>query len=87
MEPSVIPVKVGDDLAKVFKIKIIYFDLDKWNIRPDAAFDLAKIVDVMKEHPTMKIDVRSYMDIRQTHKYTNTMKNYQTGGQNLLLLG
>ena len=75
MEPSVIPVKVGDDLAKVFKIKIIYFDLDKWNIRPDAAFDLAKIVDVMKEHPTMKIDVRSHTDSRQTHKYNEKLSD------------
>jgi outer membrane protein OmpA-like peptidoglycan-associated protein/tetratricopeptide (TPR) repeat protein len=75
MEPSVIPVKVGDDLAKVFKIKIIYFDFDKWNIRPDAAFDLAKIVDVMKEHPTMKIDVRSHTDSRQTHKYNEKLSD------------
>lgn len=75
MEPTVVPVKVGDDLAKVFKIKIIYFDLDKWNIRPDAAFDLAKIVDVMKEHPTMKIDVRSHTDSRQTHQYNEKLSD------------
>ncbi|RWW96750.1 OmpA family protein [Flavobacterium cerinum] len=75
MEPYVIPVKVGDDLAKVFKIKIIYFDLDKWNIRPDAAFDLAKIVDVMKEHPTMKIDVRSHTDSQQSHRYNEKLSD------------
>ena len=75
MEQTVTPVKVGDDLAKVFKIKIIYFDLDKWNIRPDAAFDLAKIVEVMKENPTMKIDVRSHTDSRQTHKYNEMLSD------------
>ncbi|RZK13016.1 MAG: flagellar motor protein MotB, partial [Flavobacterium sp.] len=75
LEPTVTPVKVGDDLAKVFKIKIIYFDLDKWNIRPDAALDLAKIVDVMKENPTMKVDVRSHTDSRQTHKYNETLSD------------
>ena len=62
-------VKVGDDLAKSFKIEIIYFDLDKSNIRKDAALDLAKIVEVMKENPTMKVDVRSHTDSRQTAQY------------------
>ena len=62
-------VKVGDDLAKLFKIEIIYFDLDKSNIRKDAALDLAKIVEVMEENPTMKVDVRSHTDSRQSAEY------------------
>lgn len=75
LEKSVKKVKVGDDLAKTFGIKIIYFDLDKWNIRPDAATDLAKIVDVMREYPTMKVDVRSHTDSRQTHKYNEKLSD------------
>lgn len=75
MEQTVVPVEVGDDLAKTFKIKIIYFDLDKWNIRPDAAIDLAKIVDVMKQYPDMKVDVRSHTDSRQTHKYNELLSS------------
>ena len=75
LEKTVKKVKVGDDLAKAFGIKIIYFDLDKWNIRPDAATDLAKIVDVMKEYPTMKVDVRSHTDSRQTHKYNERLSD------------
>jgi hypothetical protein len=34
-------VAVGDDLGKCFGIKMIYFDLDKSNIR-EAALDLEK---------------------------------------------
>lgn len=75
LEKLVKQVKVGDDLAKTFGIKIIYFDLDKWNIRPDAAVDLAKIVDVLQEYPTMKIDVRSHTDSRQTHKYNEKLSD------------
>ena len=62
-------VGVGSDLAKTFNIKIIYFDLDKSNIRPDAALELEKIAQVMKQNPTMKVDVRSHTDCRQTAKY------------------
>lgn len=69
LDETIKPAQAGDDLAKKFGIKIIYFDLDKWNIRPDAAVDLAKIVEVMKEYPKMRIDVRSHTDSRQTYQY------------------
>jgi outer membrane protein OmpA-like peptidoglycan-associated protein/tetratricopeptide (TPR) repeat protein len=69
------PIKKGDDLAKVFKIEIIYFDLDKSNIRPDAAIDLAKIVEVMKEYPTMKLDIRSHTDSRASKIYNEKLSD------------
>ena len=75
LEKKVKPVTVGDDLAKAFGIKIIYFDLDKWNIRPDAALELEKILDVMKQYPTMKIDIRSHTDCRASHKYNERLSD------------
>ena len=75
LEKKVKPVTVGDDLAKAFGIKIIYFDLDKWNIRPDAALELEKILDVMKQYPNMKIDVRSHTDCRASHKYNEKLSD------------
>ena len=61
--------KKGDDLAKIFQIKEIKFDLNKYNIRPDAAAELVKIVEAMKDHPTMKISIRSHTDSRGSDKY------------------
>lgn len=75
LEKTVKPVKVGDDLAKILEIKIIYFDLAKWDIRPDAALELEKILDVMKQYPSMKIDVRSHTDSRQTKKYNEILSD------------
>ncbi|SDK26035.1 OmpA family protein [Flavobacterium noncentrifugens] len=75
LEKKVKPVTVGDDLAKAFGIKIIYFDLDKWDIRSDAALELEKILDVMKQYPMMKIDVRSHTDSRQTKKYNQKLSD------------
>ena len=69
------PVKEGDDIANVFEINLIYFDLDKWNIRPDAAVDLAKILDVLQQHPTMKIDIRSHTDSRATFTYNEKLSD------------
>lgn len=67
--PNLQELKVGRDLRKTLGIDIIYFDLDKATIRPDAAVELAKILEVMKQYPTLEIDVRSHTDSRQTEKY------------------
>ncbi|UYW01924.1 OmpA family protein [Flavobacterium agricola] len=75
LDPVKKPIKQGDDLAKVFEIEIIYFDLDKANIRPDAAVDLAKVVEVMKEYPTMKVDIRSHTDSRATKTYNQKLSD------------
>jgi len=67
--PRKIEVKKNDDLFKVLKLNPIYFDLDKHNIRPDAALELAKVVEVLRDHPQMKIDVRSHTDSRASDSY------------------
>lgn len=69
LESTICRVAVGDDLGKCFGIKMIYFDLDKSNIRKEAALDLAKILDVLIQNPTIKLDIRSHTDCRQTAKY------------------
>ena len=45
------------------------FDLNKFDIRPDAETELAKILEVLQTYPTMEIDIRSHTDSRNTAKY------------------
>jgi outer membrane protein OmpA-like peptidoglycan-associated protein len=73
LEKAECKVTIGDDLGKCFGIKMIYFDLDKSLIRKEAAFELEKILDVMKQYPAIKIDIRSHTDSRQTAKYNESL--------------
>jgi outer membrane protein OmpA-like peptidoglycan-associated protein len=75
MTPKLQPIQVGSDLRKTLGIEIIYFDLDKANIRKDAEVELAKILEVMKQYQTMEIDVRSHTDSRQTEIYNFILSN------------
>ena len=68
-------VAVGDDLGKCFDIKMIYFKLDKWDIQREAALDLEKILDVLNNNPTMKLDIRSHTDSRASNTYNQTLSN------------
>ena len=51
----------------------IYFDFDKWNIRPDAAAELDRLVAIMNENPTMVISAESHTDSRGPVSYNQTL--------------
>ena len=60
---------IGGDLSNILELNPIYFDFDKSNIRPDAALELEKVIAVMQQYPTLKIDVRSHTDSRAPDAY------------------
>jgi outer membrane protein OmpA-like peptidoglycan-associated protein len=57
-------IEVGADVGKMIDLKPIYFDLGKSTIRKDAAVELDKIVEIMKEYPNMSIELGSHTDCR-----------------------
>ncbi len=57
----------------MININTIYFDFDKWNIRPDAAKELDKVIAVMKEHPSMVIEGGSHTDSRAREAYNQIL--------------
>ena len=48
----------------VVKLEDIYYDLGKWDIRPEATVQLDKLIPVMKKYPDMKIELRAHTDSR-----------------------
>jgi outer membrane protein OmpA-like peptidoglycan-associated protein len=73
LNKDVYEIAPGLDLAKVFEIKQIYFDLDKSNIRKDAIEPLEKIVQALQEYPSIKIEIGSHSDSRQHRKYNKLL--------------
>jgi outer membrane protein OmpA-like peptidoglycan-associated protein len=51
-------------LEQLIDVKPIYYDLGSAEIRPDAAKELDKIVEVMNQNPTMEIELGSHTDSR-----------------------
>ncbi len=56
-------------IDKTIVLENIYYDLDKWNIRPDAAVELDKLVTILKDNPEIKIELSSHTDSRATADY------------------
>lgn len=68
-------IEVGTDVGKLININPIYFDVNKFNIRPDAAAELDKIVKVMKEYPAMVIELGSHTDCRASMAYNMNLSD------------
>jgi len=52
-----------------FPVRNIYYDLDKSNIRPDAAIELDKLIVLLKQHPEFKLSIASHTDTRAPGDY------------------
>jgi outer membrane protein OmpA-like peptidoglycan-associated protein/tetratricopeptide (TPR) repeat protein len=59
----------GDPNVKVIEVKNIYYDFDKFNIRPDAAKELDKLLVLMNEYPSLKVELSSHTDTRADNLY------------------
>lgn len=57
------------ELNKTFVLDNIYYDLNKFNIRSDAAQELDKLVTILKDNPTLRIELSSHTDVRDTDSY------------------
>src|SRR5690606_7362440 len=50
------------ELNKIFVLENIYYDLDSANIRPDAAVELDKLVQILRDNPEIVIELSSHTD-------------------------
>jgi outer membrane protein OmpA-like peptidoglycan-associated protein len=66
-------IKVGQDLGKLLNLNPIYFDLGKWDVRPDAAEELDKIVAAMIEYPNLVIELGSHTDSRASAAFNQNL--------------
>jgi outer membrane protein OmpA-like peptidoglycan-associated protein len=59
------------DLVKdsSWELKNILYDFDKSNIRPDAAIILDNVVAILKQNPSLKIELSSHTDSRGNDAY------------------
>ena len=60
-------------LNKTFVLENIYYDLNKYNIRPDAATELDKLVTILQDNPSLKIELGSHTDARDTDAYNQRL--------------
>jgi len=76
-------------IDKPIVLENIYYDFDKWDIRPDAAIELDKLVQLLNDNPNIEIEMGSHTDARGSDMYNQVLshKRAYAAVQYLILSG
>ena len=71
----------------VIAIENIYYDYKKFDIRPDAALELDKIVAILNKYPNMRIELRSHTDSRGNDNFNLKLSDDRANSAALYVIG
>jgi outer membrane protein OmpA-like peptidoglycan-associated protein len=63
------------EIGKPIVLENIYYDFDKYVIREDAANELEKLVQLLKDNPTLEIELSSHTDVRGSERYNRILSD------------
>jgi outer membrane protein OmpA-like peptidoglycan-associated protein len=60
-----VPIEVG----AVVRLNNVYFDFDKWFLRPESFVELDRVVKMMEDNPAVEIEMSAHTDSRGSDEY------------------
>jgi OOP family OmpA-OmpF porin len=60
-----VPIEIG----QVVRLNNVFFDFDKWDLRPESYVELDRVVKLLTENPTIEIELSAHTDSRGSDEY------------------
>lgn len=60
-----VPIEIG----AVVRLNNVFFDFDKWNLRPESFIELDRVVKLLTENPSIEIEMSAHTDSRGADDY------------------
>jgi OmpA-OmpF porin, OOP family len=60
-----VPIEIG----QIVRLNNVFFDFDKWDLRPESFVELDRVVKLLKENPTIEIEMSAHTDSHGTDEY------------------
>ena len=73
--------------GKQFVLDDLYYDLNKYNIRPDAAIVLDKLAKILVDNPEVRIEIGSHTDSRGSAESNMTLSQNRSESVMAYLIG
>jgi len=61
------------EVGQKFVLENIFYDYDKWDILPASEIELNKLITVMKDNPSWKVELGSHTDARGSDTYNESL--------------
>src|SRR5690606_6501597 len=65
------PIEIGT----VVRLNNVFFDFDKWNLRPESFVELDRVVKLLNENPAIEIELSAHTDSRGSDEYNFTLSD------------
>lgn len=59
------PIEIG----QIFRLNNVFFDFDKWDLRPESYLELSRVILFLNENPSIEIEMGAHTDSRGTDEY------------------
>jgi OmpA-OmpF porin, OOP family len=60
-----VPIEIG----QVVRLNNVFFDFDKWDLRPESYVELDRVVKLLQENPTLEIEMSAHTDSYGSDEY------------------
>ena len=65
------PIEIG----QVFRLNNVFFDFDKFNLRPESYVELDRVVKFLNEYPNIEIEMSAHTDFKGSDEYNFTLSD------------
>lgn len=66
-----VPIEIG----QVFRLNNVFFDFDKYNLRPESSVELDRVVAFLNEYPNIEIEMSAHTDSKGSDDYNYTLSD------------
>jgi outer membrane protein OmpA-like peptidoglycan-associated protein len=66
-----VPIEIG----QVVRLNNVFFDFDKWDLRPESFLELDRVVKLLNENPAIEIEMSAHTDSRGSDEYNFTLSD------------
>lgn len=66
-----VPIEIG----QVVRLNNVFFDFDKWNLRPESYVELDRVVKLLLENPAIEIEMSAHTDSYGSAEYNFTLSD------------
>ncbi len=60
-----VPIEIG----QVVRLNNVFFDFDKWDLRPESFVELDRVVTLLKDNPAIEIEMSAHTDSKGSDEY------------------
>jgi OmpA-OmpF porin, OOP family len=66
-----VPIEIG----QVFRLNNVFFDFDKYSLRPESFVELDRVVNFLTEYPNIEIEMSAHTDSKGSDEYNMTLSD------------